>query len=128
MHTGMINQSISHAAVNTGAWCIKTRLPCSTKTESSHPQNYVSQLFFFYSSINTLQVNLWICSVSPTKKQVDIMVPLCAHGDLTVMKMMSFMSVSAWQVSPVGALRRPPSSFLTQDSYTNIMQDQNIKC
>lgn len=47
MHTGMINQSISHAAVNTGAWCIKTRLTCSTKTESSHPQNYVSQLFFF---------------------------------------------------------------------------------
>lgn len=38
------------------------------------------------------------------------MVPLCAHGDLTVM-MMSFMSVSAWQVRPVGAVRRPPSSF-----------------
>lgn len=47
MHTEMIDQSISHAAVNTIAYCIKTSLPCTTKTEWSHPKNYVSRLFFF---------------------------------------------------------------------------------
>lgn len=52
------------------------------------------------------------------------MVHLCAHGDLTVMMMMSFMAVSARQVSR-RCFEEASVLFLTQDSHTNIMQHQS---
>lgn len=70
----------------------------------------------------------------PPSKQEDIMAPLCAHGDLTVM-MMSFSRAPlaashVRQVSLVIALHHRPQSdslCLTQRSYTNIMQYKNIE-
>lgn len=64
-------------------------------------------------------------SFSP--KREDIMVPPRAHGDLTVL-LMSCTTVSARLVRPVGALRRPLSSFWHNTATLTSCNTKMSKC
>lgn len=131
MHPEMVINMINASSTQLSSCRTTRHVMYTTKTELSHPKitfhsSFSPSLFGLVAHQFRISAqSLHLFSFSP--KREDIMVPRRAHGDLTVL-LMSCTTVSARLVRPVGALRRPLSSFWHNTATLTSCDTKMSKC